>query len=96
MALRIEKLLVNPSIKAVDDINFEIERGEICALLGPNGADKTTSIEVFEGNNIDVLGCQFTGPCNVFGPVGLGNRAMNPTNPRQRQITKFSRIRRKS
>jgi ABC-2 type transport system ATP-binding protein len=36
-------------LKAVDDISFDVERGEVFALLGPNGAGKTTSIEILEG-----------------------------------------------
>lgn len=36
-------------VPAVDDVSFEVERGEIFALLGPNGAGKTTSIEILEG-----------------------------------------------
>ena len=36
--------------RAVDDISFDVERGEVFALLGPNGAGKTTSIEVLEGS----------------------------------------------
>ena len=31
---------------AVDDISFEIQKGEIFSLLGPNGAGKTTAISV--------------------------------------------------
>ena len=34
---------------AVNDISFEVERGECLALLGPNGAGKTTTTEVLEG-----------------------------------------------
>jgi len=34
---------------AVDDISFEVERGEIFGLLGPNGAGKTTTLETLEG-----------------------------------------------
>lgn len=34
---------------AVDDVCFEVERGECLALLGPNGAGKTTTTEVLEG-----------------------------------------------
>ena len=36
-------------IHAVDDVSFDVQRGEVFALLGPNGAGKTTSIEVLEG-----------------------------------------------
>jgi ABC-2 type transport system ATP-binding protein len=34
------------ALKAVDDVSFSIERGELFGLLGPNGAGKTTSIRV--------------------------------------------------
>jgi len=33
-------------IRAVDDISFEVARGEIFAFLGPNGAGKTTTIKM--------------------------------------------------
>ena len=33
-------------ITAVDDISFNVEKGEIFAFLGPNGAGKTTSIKM--------------------------------------------------
>ncbi len=34
---------------ALDDVSFEVQRGEVFALLGPNGAGKTTCIEILEG-----------------------------------------------
>jgi ABC-2 type transport system ATP-binding protein len=37
------------SIKAVDDLHLEIEKGEIFGLLGPNGAGKTTTILMMLG-----------------------------------------------
>ncbi len=37
------------SFKAVDDISFAVQRGEIFGLLGPNGAGKTTTIRMLLG-----------------------------------------------
>jgi ABC-2 type transport system ATP-binding protein len=34
---------------AVDDISFDVRRGEIFGLLGPNGAGKTSTLETLEG-----------------------------------------------
>lgn len=36
-------------IKAVDNISFEIEKGEIVAYIGPNGAGKSTTIKMLTG-----------------------------------------------
>ncbi|HWQ04739.1 MAG TPA: ABC transporter ATP-binding protein [Longilinea sp.] len=37
------------SLVAVDDLNFDVKRGEIFGLLGPNGAGKTSTLESLEG-----------------------------------------------
>lgn len=36
-------------VHAVDQINFEIRKGEITGLLGPNGAGKTTTLRMLTG-----------------------------------------------
>lgn len=36
-------------VKAVDDISFQVNKGEIVGLLGPNGAGKTTTIKMICG-----------------------------------------------
>jgi len=36
-------------VLAVDDISFEIKKGEIVGLLGPNGAGKTTTMRIITG-----------------------------------------------
>jgi ABC-2 type transport system ATP-binding protein len=50
------------SFTAVDDISFNVEKGEVFAFLGPNGAGKTTTVEILEclktptSGNISLLG----------------------------------------
>ena len=39
----------NGSYKAVDNLNLEIQDGEIFGLLGPNGAGKSTTIKMITG-----------------------------------------------
>lgn len=47
--------------RAVDDVSFAVERGEIFGLLGPNGAGKTTSIRIMldifkpDSGNVSIL-----------------------------------------
>ena len=36
-------------VQAVDDISFEVKKGEIFGFLGPNGAGKTTTIRMMTG-----------------------------------------------
>ena len=36
-------------VKAVDEISFTVEGGEIVGFLGPNGAGKTTSLKMMSG-----------------------------------------------
>jgi len=49
-------------VKAVDDISFSIEPGEMVGFLGPNGAGKTTTLKVLSGllyptgGRVEVLG----------------------------------------
>lgn len=35
--------------KALDDVSFNVEKGEILGLLGPNGAGKTTTMRIITG-----------------------------------------------
>jgi ABC-2 type transport system ATP-binding protein len=50
LILKIEGLTKDyGSVKAVEDISFSINSGEIVGLLGPNGAGKTTTIHMILG-----------------------------------------------
>lgn len=57
------------SLKAVDDLNLEIYKGEIFGLLGPNGAGKTTTILMMLG---------LTDPTNGSAFVCGQNATSNP------------------
>ena len=37
------------SIKALDNTNFKIEKGELVVIVGPSGAGKTTSLNILGG-----------------------------------------------
>ena len=54
-------------VKAVDNVSFEIEKGEFCVVLGPSGAGKTTVLNLLGGmdkatsGRITVGGKEITG-----------------------------------
>src|SRR4030042_6305160 len=55
--IRAEHLTKNfGTFKALDDISFEINRGEIVGLLGPNGAGKTTTLRILTSYIFPTLG----------------------------------------
>ena len=35
--------------RAVDDVSFTVERGEVLGFLGPNGAGKSTTMRMLTG-----------------------------------------------
>src|SRR6478736_8909087 len=65
------------TLKAVDDLNLSIQKGEIFGLLGPNGAGKTTTILMMLGlteptsGSVKVCGYNATSnPISVKRKVG--------------------------
>jgi|TARA_B100001750_G_C15494396_1_gene593247 branched-chain amino acid transport system ATP-binding protein len=67
-ALRVSELTKDfGGLRAVDEVSFQIERGELVGLIGPNGCGKTTTFNCISGllamdtGKIEVLGQDATG-----------------------------------
>jgi ABC-2 type transport system ATP-binding protein len=58
---------------AVKDLSFRVEQGEVYALLGTNGAGKTSALEVIEGHRT-----ASSGAVRVFGESPADRRAVRP------------------
>lgn len=59
--------------EAVRGVDFTVRRGEIFALLGTNGAGKTSTVELLEGlapRPADRSGCSATTPTPSGPPYG--------------------------
>ncbi|MEU4690565.1 ABC transporter ATP-binding protein [Actinoplanes sp. NPDC023714] len=59
--------------QAVDDLSFRVEQGELYALLGTNGAGKTSTLEAVEGHRP-----VSSGTVRVFGAKPADRRAVRP------------------
>jgi len=64
-----------PKARAVDNVDFEVRRGEVFGLLGPNGSGKSTTVKLLLGllyptkGHIEVFGCS---PRNVAAKAKIG------------------------
>src|SRR5665647_2354488 len=63
-AIEVEKLTkrYGDELLAVNDISFNVRKGEVFALLGPNGAGKTTTVEI-----IDTIRMPTSGKVRLLG-----------------------------
>ena len=65
-------------IRALDNANFEINKGELVVIVGPSGAGKTTALNVLGG--MDSV---------TSGDVVIDGRHVNNYN--EKQLTKYRR-----
>lgn len=53
-------------VTAVDDVSFEVAKGEILGFLGPNGAGKTTTMRILTGYMPPTSGTASVGGFDIF------------------------------
>ena len=70
------------TVKAVDDVSFTVEKGEIFGLLGPNGAGKTTSIRVL----LDIFKADSGTASLLGGPMTEAKKAHVGYMPEERGL----------
>jgi len=62
-AVEISNLTVQyPDVKALDDVSFEVNRGDFLGIIGPNGAGKSTLFDCMLG-----LNTKYKGEIRFFG-----------------------------
>ncbi|MGP3975981.1 ABC transporter ATP-binding protein [Streptomyces sp. 8N114] len=72
--IEVERLNVSyGDFHAVKDLSFQVEKGELYALLGTNGAGKTSTLEIIEGHRTAT-----SGTVRVFGQSPRDRRAVRP------------------
>ena len=71
-------------LKAVDDVSFRVEPGEIVSVIGPNGAGKTTLFNMISGvyqpgrGSVSLNGTEVTGVApNRLAEMGLSRTFQN-------------------
>jgi spermidine/putrescine transport system ATP-binding protein len=64
-------------VRAVDDVSFDVERGEFFSILGPSGCGKTTTLRLLAG---------FETPDPDGGEVRILGRVVNDQRPYEREI----------
>lgn len=67
------------AVRAADSVSFSIERGELCVVLGPSGAGKTTVLNLLGG--MDKA---------TSGVIRVGDKVI--TNLRSPQLTEYRRL----
>ena len=78
-------------IKAVDDLDLEVHRGEIFGLLGPNGAGKTTTAGMLTTRVIPTSGRAFVGGIDVVAHPTAAKQVIGvvpQTNTLDRSLTR--------
>ncbi len=83
------------NIKAVDQLNLVVERGEIFGLLGPNGAGKTTTAGMLTNRVVPTSGRAYVGDIDVWAHPAEAKRFIGvvpQTNTLDRSLSVFENL----
>jgi ABC-2 type transport system ATP-binding protein len=76
------------SFRAVDDLTFEVYRGEVFAMLGPNGSGKTTTMRMI----LDILKPDTGSIAVLGGPITDATKARIGYLPEERGLYRNVRV----
>jgi len=83
------------SVRAVDDLDLSVTRGEIFGLLGPNGAGKTTTVGMLTSMVVPSDGSAVVGGVDVIAHPALAKQAIGvvpQTNTLDRSLTVWENL----
>ncbi len=69
--------------KALNDINIEIQKNEITALIGPSGCGKSTFLRVINRMNDTIANCKVSGEV-IYDNINIYDRDVDPMLIRKR------------
>ncbi len=84
-----------PSVKAVDNLDLAVRKGEIFGLLGPNGAGKTTTVGMLTTRVIPTSGQAIVGDIDVVAEPALAKQLIGvvpQVNTLDRSLTVFENL----
>lgn len=91
VALRVEHLTKRyGSIKAVDDVSYEIRQGSFSGIVGPNGAGKTTTLMMMAGLLKPSSGEVHVGDTNVWTEPRAAHRRIGILPDRLRMFDQLT------
>ena len=95
--IRTERLtkIYTGDVRAVDDLDLAVSRGEIFGLLGPNGAGKTTTAGMLTTRVVPTSGRAFVGGIDVWKQPAQAKRMIGvvpQTNTLDRSLNVFENL----
>src|SRR5450432_2446566 len=89
------KVYPGTDFAAVDQLNLDVQAGEIFGLLGPNGAGKTTTAGMLTTRVVPTSGQAFVGGIDVVADPAVAKQligTVSQTNTLDRQLTVWENL----